>query len=101
MADFQIVVGTHRTCVPSAKDKDGNAAAFPEGSVFAWTSSDPGIEFSDAASASPDIVATAPATDVVIKMVVQEAGFEHVATHTVDAVAAPVDALASVDFTIQ
>jgi hypothetical protein len=101
MADFSIVVGTHKTCVPTALDAAGASVGFPEGSVFTWTSSDPGVEFSDASSASPDITATAPATDVVITMTVQEAGFSHSATHTVDAVAAPVDSIGTVDFTIQ
>ena len=101
MADFQLTVGTHKTCVPTATDAAGAPVAFPEGSVFAWTSSDPGIEFNDPTTPSPDIVATAPVTGVTITMVVQEAGFTHQATHTVDAVAAPVDALANVDFTIQ
>ncbi len=103
-ADFQLTVGTHKTCVPSAKGPDGSAVSFPEGSVFSWTSSDPNIEFNDATAPSPDIVATGP-TDpnnpAVITMSVQEAGFSHSASHTVDAVAAPVDTIASVDFTIQ
>lgn len=102
MADFTLTVGTHKTCVPSALAPDGvTPVAFPEGSVFAWSSSDPGIEFNDPTAASPDIVATAPVAGVTITMVVQEAGFSHSASHTVDAVAAPVDSIGTVDFTIQ
>ncbi len=101
MADFQLVVGTHKTCVPSATAADGSAVAFPEGTVFAWTSSDANVEFTDPAAASPEVVATAPVTGVVLTMDVQEGGFKHSASHTVDAVAAPVDTIANVDFTLQ
>jgi hypothetical protein len=100
MADFTLTVGTHKTAVPSATGPDGAAVAFPEGSVFKWSSSDPGIEFSDPSAASPEVTAVAPATDVVLTMDVDEAGFHHSASHTVDAVAAPVDTIGGVDFTL-
>ena len=101
-ADYQLIVGTHKTCVPSATGAiPGELVAFPVGSVFAWTASDPAITFSDPASASPDITATAPVTGATVTMTVQEAGFTHNASHTVDAVAAAVDSIGSVNFTIQ
>lgn len=98
MADFQLTVGTHKTLVPKATDPNGNSIGFPEGSVFAWTVSDPALELSDAASASPELVASGPVMDVTVTLTVMEAGFTHSRSHTVDAIAAPVDTLAGVDF---
>ncbi len=100
MADFQIVVGRLAHCTPSAKDAAGNAVPFPATSKFTWTSSDPAITFDDPTLSSPAITASAPVTGATITMTVDEEGFHHEATHTVDAIAVPVDSIASVDFTV-
>ena len=101
MADFQLTVGTHKTCVPSATGPDGSPVAFPEGSVFTWTSSDPTVaDVSDPAAPSPEVTATSPGT-ITLTMAVDEAGFHHEASHTIEAVAAPVDTIGGVDFALQ
>lgn len=97
MADFTLVVGTHKTLVPKAF-KGGAIVGFPEGSVFLWTVSNPLLEVSDPAAPSPELVAIGPAIDVTITLIVQEGGFTHSKSHTVDAIAAPVDEIDEVDF---
>lgn len=100
MADFSLQVGTHKTAVPQAFSASGDPVAFPEGSVFTWTSSDPSIiDVSDPAAASPEVTATTPGT-VTLMLAVDESGFHHEATHTVEAVAAPSDTIDHVDFTL-
>ena len=102
MADFTLIVGTHKSCVPSALAPDGTTAVpYPVGTTFAWSASDPAITFDDPTNASPVITASAVVTDVVVTMDVVEDGFPHSKTHTVDAIAAPVDSIGTVDFTIQ
>ena len=100
MSDFSLVVGTHKTIVPKAMAPDGSPIGFPEGSVFAWTSSDANIEISDPSAASPEIVAIGPAVGVTITGTVQEEGFTHTKSHTIDSVAAPVDTIGDFDFDI-
>jgi hypothetical protein len=103
MADFRLVVGKLGHCVPNAKAPDGTTQVpFPLDASFNWSASDPNVQFSDPASASPDITGIAPATGVIITMDVDENGFHHTATHTVDVLPSPsVDTIGSVDFTIQ
>ena len=102
MADFTLVAGTLKHCVPSAKAPDGTTPVpFPSSATFEWQASDPSITFSDPASASPDITSTTPMTGITITLTVVEDGFTHQATHTVDVVAAPVDSIGSIDFALQ
>lgn len=100
MSDFTLTAGTLGHCTPSAKDAAGADTPFPAGAVFAWTSSDPSITFDDATLSSPAITGSVAVTGATITMSVSENGFTHTASHTVDVVAAAVDAIASVDFTI-
>lgn len=100
MTDFSLIVGTHKTIVPKAMDKQGNLIGFPEGSVFHWISSDSSvIEVSDAEAPSPEIVATSPGI-VTITGMLDEHGFHHEASHTVEAIAAPEDTIVGFDFDI-
>lgn len=101
MSDFQITVGRLAHCVPSAKAADGTDVAFPSNARFTWTASDPSVTFDDPTLSSPAITAAVPVTGVVITMAVDEDGFHHEASHTVDAVALPVDTIATVDFVVQ
>lgn len=101
MADFTLTAGTLAHCIPSAKAADGSDVSFPASSTFAWTSSDPSVTFDDATLSSPAITGSAAVTGVVITMAVDEEGFHHEASHTVDVVAVPTDSIVSVDFVIQ
>lgn len=101
MADFTLTAGTLAHCIPSAKNKDGNDTPFPASAKFSWTSSDASVTFDDATLSSPAITGSAAITGVVITMAVDEEGFHHEASHTVDVVAVPTDSIVTVDFVIQ
>lgn len=103
-AEFSIVSGTHKTLVPSATGVDGSQVSFPVGSVFLWQLDKPdAARLSDPNVASPDLlgeIPTDPNSPLVINMTVVENGFTHNISHTVDVVAADVDPIQNVDFTL-
>ncbi len=101
MADFVLVVGKAVTAVPSAVGVDGNPIDFPRGTVFAWTSSDPNLVIQDAAAERPTVVAMAAVSGATLLLSVDEDGFHHEASHTVDAVAPAADTISAIDFTLQ
>lgn len=100
MADFKFIAGKLVHCTPSAVGADGASVPFPPDATFQWTASDPAIVFDDASLSSPAYSSQVELTGVVITLTVDEGGFHHEASHTVDIVAAPVDAIATVDFTM-
>jgi hypothetical protein len=99
--DFQFTVGTHKACVPSAADSAGTATAFPVGTTFQWTVDNQAITFDNAAAQSPQLSASAPVSGATITLTVQENGFTHSKSHTIDAVSAVADPISTVDFVVQ
>jgi hypothetical protein len=107
MSDFSLKVGISKTLVPSALDPNGQGIIFPVGTVFGWMVSDPSkAVINDPAAASPDILgisATEVLSPLSVNLTIAENGFTHTRSHTVDILAedVPVDAIGSIDFTLQ
>lgn len=101
-ADFTLTAGTHKSLVPVVSDPAGGA--FPTGTVFAWAVDGAAATLNDPAAMSPTltgVTATDPATPLTVTLTVTENGFTHTKSHTVDVIAAAVDTINAVDFSLQ